>query len=191
MNKTFPEVWAPIPGFERFYEVSTHGQVRRLSRASAAVRKIHPKRDYAPKLLKQIINTGYRYVHLWAPPNTKRASIHSLVLETFVGPRPRGFYGCHKDGNRGNNCVTNLKWASPVENQEDRVRHGRNQYGEKNGSHKFSDKVVAAVKAERAATGATYKQLGRMFDMCPQHAHFICTGKTRANSVDPQPEHGV
>lgn len=185
MNNNSPEVWAPIAGFEGYYEVSTHGRVRRLSRASGAIRRIHPHRNYGPKQLKLVENTGYLYVCLWAPPKVGRRSVHSLVLETFVGPRPDGYYGCHKDGDRANNHVSNLKWATPTENQADRVKHGRDQCGEKNGSHKFSDRVVDAVRKARAQTGATYKQLGRQFNMCAQHAHFICTGKTRVGVTTP------
>lgn len=36
--------------------------------------------------------------------------VHNLVLEAFVGPRPRHHVAWHIDGDRSNNKVTNLVW---------------------------------------------------------------------------------
>lgn len=48
-----------------------------------------------------------------------------MVLNAFVGPPPPGFEGCHKDGDRANNALSNLYWGTRSDNQRDRVRHGR------------------------------------------------------------------
>jgi hypothetical protein len=55
----------------------------------------------------------------------KRFFVHILLLENFVGPRPDGFLGLHKDGNKDNNFLENLYWGSPSDNMKDRERHGR------------------------------------------------------------------
>ena len=102
------------------------GRVRRLSIASAAVKRIHPRRNYEPKMVTPVINAGYAYVTFSKiGAKVSRRGIHSTVLETFVGPRPDGCYACHRDGNRADNSLKNLKWATPKENQKDRVDHGR------------------------------------------------------------------
>jgi len=46
-------------------------------------------------------------------------SVHSIVAEYFIGPRPTGYQINHKDRNKGNNHVSNLEYVTPQEN----VRH--------------------------------------------------------------------
>jgi hypothetical protein len=50
--------------------------------------------------------------------------VHQLVLEAFVGPRPRGMESCHNNGNQTDNRLVNLRWDTKSENNLDRVRHG-------------------------------------------------------------------
>jgi hypothetical protein len=63
---------------------------------------------------------GYRAIMV----HRKRLFIHILVLENFVGPRPDGYQGLHRDDDRGNNAVGNLYWGTPGDNMRDRERHG-------------------------------------------------------------------
>lgn len=54
-----------------------------------------------------------------------RAPVHVLVLEAFVGPCPSPAHeGAHGNGVRDDNRVSNLRWATRVENNHDRYRHG-------------------------------------------------------------------
>lgn len=48
-----------------------------------------------------------------------------LVLEAFVGPRPRGTECCHWDGDPTNDALSNLRWGTSKENSADQMRHGR------------------------------------------------------------------
>lgn len=51
--------------------------------------------------------------------------VHQLVLELFVGPRPRGKEARHfPDQNPANNHVSNLSWTTAVINQRDRIANG-------------------------------------------------------------------
>ena len=61
---------------------------------------------------------------------TFRRPTHHLVLEAFVGLRPKGYYGCHNNGNSRDNKASNLRWDSPKNNQADRVKHGTSNRGE-------------------------------------------------------------
>ena len=45
----------------------------------------------------------------------KRWGAHVLVLEAFAGPRPLGMHGIHKNENRNDNRLENLKWGSPIQ----------------------------------------------------------------------------
>lgn len=68
---------------------------------------------------------GYRTVGLCDESGRMHTkAIHRLILETFVGPRPHGMEGCHWDGNKNSNALSNLRWGTPESNYADRIRHG-------------------------------------------------------------------
>lgn len=50
-------------------------------------------------------------------------SVHQLILETFVGPKPDGMEGCHyPDSDKSNNRLDNLRWDTHGENAKDKYR---------------------------------------------------------------------
>lgn len=56
--------------------------------------------------------------------NNKPTAIHVLMLESFVGPRPKGMEGCHWDDDKMNNTLDNLRWGTKADNVQDSVRNG-------------------------------------------------------------------
>lgn len=64
--------------------------------------------------------------------STKRYYVHQLVLLAFIGPCPNGMECCHNDGIKTNNDLSNLRWGTPKENGEDKIRHGNSLTGRKN-----------------------------------------------------------
>jgi hypothetical protein len=108
-NRTMVETteWRSIPGFDG-YRVSSAGTVR-------SVRKV---------LRSRIHKSGYAVVSMMKDGKSHLKSVHRLVLLAFVGEPPKGTVGCHKDGNRLNNRVWNLRWDTPEANQADSVMHG-------------------------------------------------------------------
>jgi len=128
------------------YEVSDHGRVRLV------IDKRKYKRGH---ILSPCPNrNGYPVVGLTIDGKRKKLAVHRLVLGAFVGPRPEGKECAHWDGNPANNNLSNLRWATPAENTEDKIRHG-NIY---NGHRKFTADDVLAMRAMRAA-GRTYKDI--------------------------------
>ena len=82
----------------------------------------------------------------------RRAYVHVLVLEAFVGPRPADKpHTRHLDGDGANNRVENLRWGSVAENQADTIRHGRTTRGEKNTQAKLSKDDVLAIRDARSS----------------------------------------
>lgn len=66
---------------------------------------------------------GYKHVNIGA--KAKRYAVHLLVITAFHGPKPSPTHQCaHNDGQPANNAETNLRWATPAENQADRLAHG-------------------------------------------------------------------
>lgn len=103
--------WLPVVGYEGDYEVSDDGQVRSLLRAKPHVLR--------PGIMKR---GGYPHVSL----RGKTRTVHTLMLEAFVGPRPAGdIHGCHKDDVPDHNVISNLEWGTRSKNYLDAVRNGR------------------------------------------------------------------
>jgi len=119
------EMWRSVPGYEGAYEVSDHGNVRSLTRRVPYGR--HPGMIYKGKTLKKFMNkNGYFAVKLSFAGYMRTTYVHELVLRAFVGPRPtteeRGEIR-HLDGDKTNNCISNLKYGTITENAADRIRH--------------------------------------------------------------------
>lgn len=116
------ERWVPAKGFEGFYEVSDLGRVRGVPRQIIRNGKI---KTYHGGILNAYWHHRHLKVTLYGHNKRERqVFVHVLVLESFVGPRPKGYLGCHKDDNPLNNTLANLRWDSPTANSLDAVRNG-------------------------------------------------------------------
>lgn len=126
------EEWRDVVGWEERYRVSSHGRVMGLYKGE--------------KVLSPSINPdGYASVGLCnskAGKKYKRIKVASLVAEAFIGPRPPGSVVCHNDGSRGNDKLSNLRYATQKENIRDKERHGtlktENNRGQNHGNAKLS-----------------------------------------------------
>jgi hypothetical protein len=107
------ETWMPVHGFEGLYEVSDLGNVRSFARGW----------DGRP-LRSSPNGRGYMSVNFWKGNRATSHRVHRLVLEAFVGLPPDGMEGCHNDGNKRNNQLSNLRWDTRSANARDKGRHG-------------------------------------------------------------------
>jgi hypothetical protein len=74
--------------------------------------------------------TGYRTVCLSSGGRHKNFYVHDLVLSAFVGPRPTHEHeACHRNGERADNRLDNLRWGTVQENAEERALHARARMG--------------------------------------------------------------
>ena len=102
------KIWCRIKGFP-LYDVSNLGQVRRWYGCDGSnASKFRTLKLYAIH--------GYFFVTLYANGKPTRRPIHQLVLEAFEGPCPDGMQVSHLDESRDNNRLSNLAYATPVEN---------------------------------------------------------------------------
>ena len=117
------EVWKKVPGTSGRYEVSDHGRVRRTER-------VVDRPGQSPMTLKARVldpgtgDTGYVEVRLQIDGKSRLKRVHRLVLEAFDGPCPDGLEGCHNNGDRTDNRLSNLRWDSRANNLRDREKHG-------------------------------------------------------------------
>lgn len=122
------ERWLPVVGFEDRYEVSDLGRVRSIPHlvngrwgnrqwTRGRILRAFPKRS------------GYVVVGLSRGSERTERTVHSLVAEAFLGPRPEGKQVCHGgDGDKSDNRVMNLRYGTPSENVLDKQTQGRDPY---------------------------------------------------------------
>lgn len=129
------ERWAAIAGWP--YEVSDLGRVRRGDRVLRATP----------------IPEGYLTVTFCSNGTRRTMSVHRLVAEAFHGPAPTAAHVvAHADGTRSNNAATNLRWATPSENEEDKTRHGTRLWGERNHKARLTESQVRAIRSSGGRT---------------------------------------
>lgn len=121
-NLNFEEEWRDVVGFEGLYQVSNLGQVLSLPRVVGSGKYARKTKS---RIRKQSIETGYAMVELYRSDGTKKMClVHRLVAEAFI-PNPDGKPTVnHIDGNKLNNHVQNLEWATQGENNEHALRTG-------------------------------------------------------------------
>lgn len=67
---------------------------------------------------------GYLMVGLRRRQKRRTCAVHRLVMSAFVGPRPRDKEVAHYNGRPEDNRLSNLRYATPQENEQDKFRHG-------------------------------------------------------------------
>lgn len=170
------EIWKPVEDWPG-YEVSDHGRVRSWKRpASGRVWAVDYTRP--PRNLKQDVRNGYPSVVLCdKDAGRKWASVHRLVLSAFCGPAPDGYHGAHGNGDTQDNRLSNLRWASPADNNADKARHGTRQNGERAGTAKLTWEDVAKIR-ERRSGGEPVWMIADEFGVCRNTVTNITTGRT-------------
>jgi len=140
------ERWLPILGYEGIYEVSDLGRVRSLDRK---VRRPNGQVHHLRGKIRIPSDNGHGYPALTLNRDGVKTcfKIHVLVARAFLGPRPPGKEVAHWDGDRANPKLKNLRYATPIENQADRDRHGTRLFGEKHGSAKLMASDVIAIRS--------------------------------------------
>lgn len=105
------EIWKPVAGYEDIYEVSADGQVRNVKRAGR-------------KMAGVTVTHGYKAVTLYKEGQRKMMLLHRVVAEAFI-PNPENKPQVnHINGNKADNRVENLEWATAQENLDHAKKTG-------------------------------------------------------------------
>lgn len=150
------EVWKPIAGFDSKYDISDRGRVRSwLKRGSRGkVRATHPT-----FLKPGVDRKGKLYVYLG---RGNRRQVHHLVLESFIGPRPVAYEGCHKNDIPADNRVENLEWGTSKHNRQASRINGGMCVGSRSPMSKLTEDAVVELRA-MYGRGHSLAYLGRKF----------------------------
>ena len=108
-------------------EVYDNGQIKTLDHNN--IRKNGRVDNRKGKILKPKIDKyGYQVITLSKDGVRKTYTIHQLVAKAFI-PNPENKKTInHKDGNKLNNCIDNLEWATEKENQQHKWKNGLANY---------------------------------------------------------------
>jgi len=103
------------------------------------------------------------------------AAAHIVVCKAAHGPKPSPRHEvAHSCGVRA--CINprHLRWATPSENQMDKVAHGTHNRGERHNMAKLSAEQVQAI---RARTGQTHNEIAREFGVTGPYISLIRSRK--------------
>lgn len=141
------EDWVPIPGYVGFYEVSSLGRVRSLTRCVGG--------RYGNEMRKgQIMvarpnHEGYPLVGLRKDGKKRSFAVHVLVLRAFIGECPPGLEARHLNGLRSDARLSNLEWNTKQVNMSDREAHGGTLRGEKSPKARLASQQVKDIRASK------------------------------------------
>lgn len=135
-------VWQTIylDGIQSDYSINNYGQIIN-----------NETKEYR---IPSLANNGYYHITLYRHGKAYTLLIHRLVATYFVkNDNPSlNTYVDHKDGNKQNNCYTNLEWVTPKENTKRAIEMGltdprnRNQVkGSKSGVSKHTEEEAHAA----------------------------------------------
>ncbi|MFP5078261.1 hypothetical protein ACLE20_13215 [Rhizobium sp. YIM 134829] len=101
------------------------------------------------------------YGHIWLAG--KDQLVHRIACEALHGFSPTPWHdAAHSCGNGHLGCCSpkHLRWATPLENQQEMVRHGRSQQGERHYAAKLTASDVLAIRSSAASSQELADQFG-------------------------------
>jgi hypothetical protein len=168
------EIWKDIPDYEGFYQVSSFGRVRSLSRV---VECFNGKRSHKGKVLKPRLRNGYLAVNIHVLGKSIDENIHVFVAQAFIGERPDKRQVNHIDGNKLNNHADNLEYCSPSENSKHANTIGLCGRGENRHNAKLKNSEVIKIR-EMAKSGMGDIEISKIFNVSPVCIWNIRKGKS-------------
>lgn len=150
------------------YEVSDLGEVKSYQRPNVILKTLHKTKK------------GYSRVRLVNDNGAKSFQVHRIVAINFI-PNPQNLPVVnHKDGNKKNNCVTNLEWCTTGENQSHAYRIGlRKQHqGSRHGRAILDETKVLEIRKRYQAGGTSMPKLAAEFGVCKSSIGYIVSNQT-------------
>lgn len=161
------EIWKPVVGYEG-YEVSNLGRVRSFKHGRERIMKLTSN------------GRGYMQLELCRNGEIKHHTVHRLVAQAFI-PNPENKRDVnHIDGNKLNNHIENLEWATPHENNLHAYKTGLTPHGEDTYNAAFTNEQVEFIRSNPG--NLTGKQLAEMFGVGQTAISSIQRGKTYKNA---------
>lgn len=157
------EIWKGVIDFKN-YEVSNFGNVRNIKTG---------------KVIALPENLGYTRISLCSNGSRKNKTVHSLVMDSFVGYRKDCIVINHINGIKTDNRLENLEYCSQSHNRKEDFRTGRQSLqGEKNTQSKLTEKDVLDIIELRQKIKLKYSQIADIFGITKSGVSSIFNGYT-------------
>lgn len=116
------------------------------------------------------------YGRIWDGQQT--VLVHHLVCDRTHGLRPSSRHeAAHSCGNGHGGCVNprHLRWATPTENQRDRVEHGTSNRGERCAAAKLTEADIRLIRS--LSLTLSHQEIAEQFGVSRPHIGDIIRGK--------------
>lgn len=172
------EEWRDVIGYEGYYQVSNHGQIRSIF--TKYVDKNGKTFKHKPKILKQSIgSTGYYFANLFH----KSKKTHILVAKAFIPLILGKYFINHKDLNKLNNNVENLEWCSMKEN----INHAVLNHACKSRGNYNKNEILDLYK-----NGETAKNISKILNITKQIVqNVVAKNKINRNLYQRKSKYGI
>ncbi len=153
------EAWSEIEGTD--YSVSDQGRVMSHKHGKGRILKTGADKR------------GYPSVNLFTNGVGKSRTVHTLVAEAFLGPRPTPRHEIdHKDENKENNRAGNLHWCTHGEN----LLHRSTFSPRASQRRRLTESQVREARA-RIAAGESQAAVASLLGVSRPHINMIAKGK--------------
>lgn len=174
------EIWKDIPGYEGYYEVSNLGRVKSVERI--IINKQRPKKCKAQIMKSFIVHV---YLSVGLRKGEKRMKlVHRLVAQAFI-PNPENKATVnHINGDKFDNNVKNLEWATQKENSHHAWKTGlmHPAIGAKNAITKISDDNVRKIRT-LYNEGMKMKEISKLLSFTYGSIRGILKANTRKHVI--------
>ncbi len=177
------EEWRPVKECDD-YMVSNLGRVKSMKRERTIERFRYGRHErqlvhYPETILKPRQTGEHLGVTIRAGLQSRSRYVHRLVAVAFLGGIPDGQEVNHIDGNKENNCASNLEYCTRSGNMKHAQRIGLwETRGERNPQSKLTnDATVELVRRRRAGERAA--TLAKEFGVSKAHVYLLAQGKSR------------
>lgn len=150
------------------YGVTEDGRVKNLKR----------DKFLKPRFYKK---TGYNYIILYGGKGPKSRTIHRLVAEAYIPNPLKKPWVNHKDGNKLNNHVSNLEWATKKENSQHAHQRGliNNAKGEEHWNSRLTQDQIMEIRENKDKL--TNKALGTKYGVTKNYISRVRRNKRWTN----------
>ncbi len=175
------EIWKDIKNYEGYYKVSDRGRVMAMDRfiMHRGIKSFRAGRLLKPSRPK----TGYYGIRLCKCGLVSSFLIHRLVGRAFIlNPNNKKCIN-HLDGNKINNNVKNLEWATYSENEI----HSYNVLGKKHSMKgrygKDSNRSIPVLQISKdnefIREFDSISDAAKVIAISPSNISMVCTGKNK------------
>lgn len=174
------EIWKDVIGYEGLYQVSNMGRVKSLPRI---IKQNGNDRVIYGNLMSETRDNGSGYINMYLCNGENGCEVvyaHILVAKHFIHNEFNKETVNHKDGNKKNNKVSNLEWATQKEQSEHVIK---NKLRRKN-KNSFTDDEIQDIYTELVYNNKTYKYICEKYDISNSYLYQLKNKKNRKSVTD-------